>query len=129
MRQFSNSLHDRNRAGPVQHQQRRSDTAQKRRQTLHHRDIVRLVDRLGNGVFDPRQVENALPNHGFRDLAVFAVLVAVLGIRHCYRHTDRHDQAEKLLVEAVLDMQQRCRYPLERCIASRIPATMSSMKV
>ena len=67
-----------------------------------------LLDGLGDCLLDPRHVDDAFAQHGFRDLTEFDLVRtcrlrgSAAGLRR-----RRHDHADELLIEAVLDLDER----------------------
>ena len=80
---------------------------------------------LAHGFLDPREIDDALAHHGFRNLTE----LGRLGFGHVglTRHgLLRHGQPNELLVQAILDAQQR-RSDVENHLLALAAATLDDV--
>ncbi len=105
--QFADALHDVHGARLVQHQQAGPDAPHQRRHAVEALRRYLRRDTLTDGLLDPREVDDALAHDRLGDLLVIRrILRRHVGLGGC-RRILRYRQPDELLVQPVLNTQQR----------------------
>ncbi len=123
------AFHDLHDARFAEHQQARDHAAHQLRNLVRGLRFARLLERQRDRFLDARHVDDAFAQHRLGDLAELDVFRPRGPVRRRSAVRARHDHADELLVEAVLDLDQRRGHAQQRALARGRPRIHYALQV